>query len=469
MRATRGAAIAFSVLVLAGVLAACESSQSGDGASAPTRERVTVVTQNLLHGIACPDDSDRCRLPERVELFARQLTEAGCPEVVAVEEVDPVMARLLGDQAGAICSGRYQLVGAHDPGLDREVVLTTLPVLRQERVRLAGPLRTALWVRVRAALGPLDVVATHLASGSDNRPCDATTCPPPCRTSDSLNTCQARQAADLLDDRSGPESVGVLIGDLNATPGEPTIDVLTARGYVDSYLEAGNEECDAATGLGCTGGREDANLTDLTNPASRQSERIDYVFLTTARECRVAESSGLFAAEPASPPLDGLVYAADHTGVRATISCVTTDADRAAARRVASRSTTTTTRAAEVDAATAAAITKTFETVFNAGSDIETRLGYLQDADRLRESFIARFEDPATKAVVDQVRVRIDSLAQVDDDNVDVVYSILLDQAEVLGRLPGAAVREGDRWLVSRASYCQVATLGQSTVPEACQ
>jgi hypothetical protein len=59
--------------------------------------------------------------------------------------------------------------------------------------------------------------------------------------------------------------------------------------------------------------------------------------------------------------------------------------------------------------------------------------------------------------------------AEVDADHVDVVYSILLGEAEVLGQLSGAAVCEDGRWLVSRASYCQVATLGQDTLPEACQ
>ena len=48
--------------------------------------------------------------------------------MVAVEEVDPVMAGLLADEAAEICSGRYQLVGDDDPSIDREVVLTTLPV-----------------------------------------------------------------------------------------------------------------------------------------------------------------------------------------------------------------------------------------------------------------------------------------------------------------------------------------------------
>ncbi len=86
-------------LLLAVALTGCDdkSTDSKDGRS--TREAVTVVAQNLLHGIACPTDTDRCKLPQRVELFARQLVEAKCPEVVSVEEADPVMAGLLQDQA----------------------------------------------------------------------------------------------------------------------------------------------------------------------------------------------------------------------------------------------------------------------------------------------------------------------------------------------------------------------------------
>jgi endonuclease/exonuclease/phosphatase family metal-dependent hydrolase len=165
------------------------------------------------------------------------------------------MGDLLADQVKTPCDGRYELVGQGDPGSDRELILTTLPVLGQERVRLAGPLRDALWVRVRAALGPLDVVATHLASGSDDRPCDSATCKAPCQADDSLQTCQAREAAELLDQRRTPRSVGVLMGDLNAKVGDPTIKVLTARGYVDTFVAAKNAPCDPATGVGCTGGR----------------------------------------------------------------------------------------------------------------------------------------------------------------------------------------------------------------------
>jgi endonuclease/exonuclease/phosphatase family metal-dependent hydrolase len=465
-----GGTVALAVLLLAAALAGCDGSDGNDdGADATTQPRVTVVSQNLLHGIACAEATDRCRLPQRVELFARQLAEADCPQVVALQEIDPVMVGLLRDETAEVCDGDYELVGGDDPSVDREVVLTTLPVLGQERVRLAGPLRTALWVRMRAAVGPLDVVATHLASGSDNRPCDSDTCPPPCQSDDSLNTCQGRQAVELLEDRRSPRSVGVLLGDLNAQPGEPTIEAIEAADYVDTFIAAGNAECDEATGTGCTGGREDADLSDLTSPGSRQSSRIDYVFLATDRDCTIEEPTGLFAAEPADPPLDDLVFAADHTGVQATISCVTGADDTAAAQATVPTTTTTAGTDTAVDAETAAAITTAFETVFNGGGELETRLGSLQDAARLRESFVARFEDPATKTIVDQVQVRIDSMQQVDANHVDVVYSILLDQAAVLDHSQGEAVREDGEWLVSRRAYCNVATLGLTTVPEPCR
>ncbi len=467
------------MLVLAAAATACDGSGGGGaaGSSASTRESVTVVAQNLLHGLACAPDTDRCRIGPRVALFARQLREAGCPQVVSVEESDPVMDGFLSSEVGRttggvpqLCGGRYRLVGLGDPASDREVVLTTLPVLGEERHRLAGPLRDALWVRVKAALGPLDVVATHLASGSDDRPCDRATCRPPCRPSDSLKTCQGREAVQYLGRRMSPRSVGVLVGDMNAKPGEPTIRAITARGGVDTYVAAGNRPCDPATGAGCTSGREDMDLSDLTNPEARQSERIDDVFLVTPRRCRVEPPTGLFAAPPASPPLDGLVFASDHTGVQAKISCLTTASDRAAARPVAAASTTTSTTLTPVDPATRAAVTTAYETVFDggAGATVERRLSALQDADRLRASLTTRYADPAIKLLADQVRVRVDGVTRVDARHVGVVYSIVLSGSVALDHLPGGAVREGGRWLVTRRAYCEVAALGATSVPEGC-
>jgi len=41
-------------------------------------------------------------------------------------------------------------------------------------------------VRVAADVGVVDFITTHLASSSDDRPCDRSTCPPPCRADEKL-------------------------------------------------------------------------------------------------------------------------------------------------------------------------------------------------------------------------------------------------------------------------------------------
>lgn len=454
------------VLVVALVATACTSG--GGGTAKSTSETVRVVSQNLLHGIACPADSNRCRLPDRVALFTRELERSRCPELVALQEANRETEQLLVAAVPAICGGRYHIVYDGDSGLDRELVLTTDRVLGSERVRLAGPLRTALWVRVAAAVGPVDLVTTHLASSSDDRPCDRESCPPPCTATEMLNPCQARQAAKLLDARRGQYMVGILAGDLNAKPHEPTIRVLRGRGYVDTHVAAGNAECDETTGAECTSGRIDDALTDLTNASSRQTERIDYVWLAPIRRCRVVRPTGLFVPNGLPDGAGGLVFPADHTGVEATIRCFTTAADRARARRVVRASNTTTTRPTSVPPETRAAVTKAFETVFNGSvTDPNVKLSALEDGEALRASLLARIAQIGPLAT--RTAVRIDSMTPADTDHVDVTYTILLDGAVVLDALPGRAVKVGDTWLVSRRTYCQVATLGIDTIPEPCR
>jgi endonuclease/exonuclease/phosphatase family metal-dependent hydrolase len=456
-------------------LPACSSGSgstgtgSGSGATAGSGTgrpaSVRVLTQNLLHGTACAPDSDRCNLPGRVALFARQLDAAGCPDLVSLQETNEETVTQLRAALPAVCGDRYDIVWDDDPASDREVVVTTLPVLGQERVRLAGPLRTALWVRVRAPVGAVDFVSTHLASSSDDRPCDRSTCPAPCERTDSLNQCQARQAADLLDERAGRRSVGIFAGDLNAQPDEPTIAVLRHRGYVDAAVATGTASCTSADRTGCTSGRVDDSLVDLTNPASRQQERIDYVFLASRRDCTLGPPAGVLRPEGGPTGADGIVFPADHSGVQVEVTCVTTTADRAAARPLAASSTTTTTGAA-VPATTRAAVQRAFDTVF---SDVEpdpsARLDALEDGDALRASFLARLRSLGPL----DTEARIDSFTTAGPGAVDVVYSVLLNGSVVLDALPGRAVRDGPRWLVSKATYCQVASLGTDTVPEPCR
>jgi endonuclease/exonuclease/phosphatase family metal-dependent hydrolase len=459
----RGALVAVALaLGLGSTLVACSSDGSDAGAD---KESVRVVTQNLLHGTACPPDSDRCDLPDRVALFTRQLAAADCPQVVGLQETNEQTVAELRKAVPKICDDRYRIVWDDDAAADREVVLTTLPVLGQERVRLAGPLRTALWVRVKAPVGPVDVVATHLASGDDDRPCDSTSCRPPCQASDTLRTCQAREAADLLDSRANSRSVGILTGDLNAQPDSALIAVLHDRGYVDASVAAKIPECDKTSGVGCTSGRIDDALTDMKDPSSKQTKRIDYFFLATKRKCTVGTPTGVFAPEGGPTESDGIVFPSDHSAVEATITCATTSADVAAAKKVAA-TTTTTGGSGSVPAATQEAVRRAFDTVFsNREPDPAARLRALEHGAAFEPSFRARLQQVGNL----NTSVRIDSMQPDGSEAVSLVYSILVDGNVVLDALPGRAVKVDDTWLVSSATYCQVATLGTTEIPEPCR
>ncbi len=463
MRGVRRAGVL--IAVLATLAAACSSGSSAPENGASTA-RVRIVNQNLLHGNACPAASNRCNLPDRVNLFFRQLygQNHSCPELVAIEEANPQTVAELRKGAGA-CG--YHVVYDDDPGQDREVVLTTELVLGSERRRLAGPLRTALWVRVATNAGPVDLVATHLASSSDDRPCDRATCPPPCKIAETLNACQGREAVAFLREKRGPHSIAVLAGDLNAHPNEPTIAAIRVAGLVDTHLAMHNTECAPKTGVNCTSGRIDDSLVDMTNAHSKQTERIDYVFLDPIPRCSLTRPTGLFAA--AGGPADkrnDLVFPADHNAVIATIQCRTTAADLAASTPVHS-STTTTAATDKLAPATVAKVITAFRTLFEPNPDPDTQLAALENGAALRDSFIARKQQVGNLA--SRTSVRLDSLRQGATPNtIDVTFSILIDGNVVLDVLPGQAKLVGGRWLVSTKSYCQVATLGIDTIPKEC-
>ncbi len=453
------------VVAMTLVVAACSSGGGNDASGAATVGTVRVVNQNLLHGTACPAGSNRCDLPGRVALFLRQLERARCPEIVAIEEGND---RTVTELRRGLDRCGYELVyDDTDQSQDREIVLTTLRVRGSERLRLAGPLRTAYRVRLGSDVGPVDLVATHLASSSDDRPCDRSTCPPPCRVTDSVNTCQARQIVQTLaEDPPSARTVTIVTGDLNAEPDEPTIAALTDAGLVDTHLVIGNAECDPATGAECTSGRVDDSLVDMTNPASKQTERIDYVFLRPIERCTIVRPTGVFAAAGGPTRGDALVFPADHSAVEATVRCRTTAADRKEAAGRLGAVSTTTAPAAEVPQATKDAVTAAFTGLFAPNPDADAQLSHLENGAALKESFLARKAQVGELA--NKTSVRIDSFDGATDDTVDVTFSLLIDGAVVLDALPGQAKLVDDRWLVATQSYCQVATLGVTDIPEAC-
>lgn len=458
----RGTRVAGSVLALVLAVSGCASDED-DTRGDTTTATLRIVNQNLLHGTACPPDSDRCDLPGRAGLFVRQLERAKCPEIIAVEEANTSTERALRAHLPGPCG--YRVVFDGDPSQDRELFLTTLPVLASDRRKLAGPLRTAYWARFGSDVGAVDVVATHLASSSDDRPCDPTTCAPPCQATDTLNTCQGREAASFLEEVRGPRSIALLAGDLNAQPGAPTIRAI-GNGLADTHLLIRNPPCTPSAPAQCTSGRIDDSLADMTDRRSRQTERIDYIWLVPSTRCLVVRPTGVFASR-GGPRARGstLVFPSDHSGVETTLRCRSAAADRAAAHPAA---TTTTTRPVtrEIAGPTRDAVTAAFTNLFAPNPDPDAQLATLENAAALRESFLARKQ--AVGPLADQTAVRIDSFGHATPDAVDVTFSILLDGNVVLDALPGRAVRVDGRWLVSTETYCQVATLGVDTIPEAC-
>jgi endonuclease/exonuclease/phosphatase family metal-dependent hydrolase len=389
---------------------------------------------------------------------------------VGVQEANQRTTELLRTLASKVCDG-YAVVDDGDPGQDREVVLTSFHVAGSQRFRLAGPLRTALWTRLVTPVGAVDLWTTHLASSSDDRPCDAATCTPPCSTSDTLNSCQGRQVVELANSRATTESVVVVAGDLNARPGEPTIDAITSERFVDTNLAAGNAECTDADRANCTSGRNDTDLTDLTSTANRQTERIDYVFLGATRGCTAEHGSGSFRAAPEEDGPAGLTHPSDHTGVMAVISCPTTAAQRRAGASAGFPSTAPTTSSVEStpDVASTSAITEAYRLLFDGSNpDLEQRLGALEDPELMRPVFMAQFEQ--TKDIAARISVRIDSVTLTGPDSADVTYSLVLDGSPVLDHLPGGAVRPGGQvWKVTRRTFCDVATQGMAEIPEPCR
>ncbi len=416
---------------------------------------VRFVSQNILHGVGCSLESDSCSVTERVALFMEQLVAAGCPELVSIQEANQRIVGLVGAEAD-VCG--YEVVWDDDPGLDREVVLTTLEVVRAQRRVLADRFRSAYLVRVASPIGVVDFLTTHLASGSDDRACSVELCPPPCDPAGSLRACQARQVLEFAREAAAPGGVTVVGGDLNDMAGSPTLAVFGEAGLVDSHLAAGHAECDAATGAGCTAGRDDATLDDMADPASLQRRRIDYLLYSApGRDCAVAGGTGLFNAEPAPGEL---AFPSDHTGVELALACDAAGVGQAAADLALpdEPEPPAEARGQPVDSVTAQAITTAFEVFFDGSlADIEARIDQIEDFAGMREAARLTFESSGDAGAA--VRGRVDSISRTSTTTAEVAYSILLNEQVIFDGRIGEAVLAGGHWFVSRATFCDLVAL----------
>jgi endonuclease/exonuclease/phosphatase family metal-dependent hydrolase len=352
------------------------------------KKAIEVVNLNILHGFVCdppfPGDGDQCRVRDRVDLLVEHLIAAGCPDIVTLQEnvtqafvplVPPVIVGPLINTVALIqdrlprletaCGFRYKVVfdpdgltGSSDArGIDEELILTRYPTLHHAEVfPLYSPLapfffRHVLFARIDHAVEPLDVFTTHLAADSDfgSLPCginvlpsplESPACPAECVAFvDTVRECETKQLVDFIEAQHDIPGPAVVTGDFNAAPGSNVYSQVVSRGWIDSHVAGRNPECDPSTGLNCTAGRIDNNLSDLESSDLKQTERIDFIFVVPpqagSRRPGVVQTSdrpgvtstGLFAAEPnpftpacGAAPL-AICWASDHSGNALNLSC----------------------------------------------------------------------------------------------------------------------------------------------------
>jgi endonuclease/exonuclease/phosphatase family metal-dependent hydrolase len=339
------AAISLGLLL---VVVAC--SDGGDNAidirAAADTPDVTVASLNVLHGLTCPPQTADCRLADRQDLLFDWIESIDCPDVVILQEVTG--ARVIAavtERVASRCGAVYQLLAPPSP-VGQNFILTRYPVLQTNEDRLMAGLRILWHAQIDHPTGIVDVFNTHLAAGIDLQPCDAA-CPQECRDAGAANSreCQAVQVARLTQQRAAPGSLRVLGGDFNADPASFVYrHIALENGWVDSYLAAGNPECDPDTGIGCTAGREDEDLIDMESPANGVRSRIDYLFVQwpggeSNSACTYALdtysdndgdglSTRIFADDPnrfaptCGPLPEAICWPSDHEGMQADINCL---------------------------------------------------------------------------------------------------------------------------------------------------
>ncbi len=164
-------------------------------------------------------------------------------------------------------------------------VLTRLPVVERDHLRLQGQARVANVVRLRLQDGELlDFYNVHLASGLAN---------------EELRTRQASQLLGWMDRRSG--AAQVLVGDFNSRPSAPTIE-LVAKSLRSAYSAVHGTEPPRTIPTPLGGG-------------SGPGVVIDYLFVNDRIEVHDAWVT-FDRVDDRQPPL----VASDHFGLAAEIS-----------------------------------------------------------------------------------------------------------------------------------------------------
>jgi ABC-type glycerol-3-phosphate transport system substrate-binding protein len=109
-------------------------------------------------------------------------------------------------------------------------------------------------------------------------------------------------------------------------------------------------------------------------------------------------------------------------------------------------------------------ITQNVQALFNAALPIEERVAYLEDGEALRQVVEQTYQILGEQAST--ASAQVDNVTVNDDGTATVEFQVLLAGTPVLPTT-GTAVLVDGKWLVSKATVCDLITLA-GTTPEEC-
>jgi endonuclease/exonuclease/phosphatase family metal-dependent hydrolase len=306
MRAARFVWLMFPLLALL-------SSLSCGGSGSAKTARLLIMDQNVLNGLLNEDLAAEPfdRLPERIHLIGQAVATAR-PDVVTLQELFtqgpagyPDMHSVLRGLPGSQYTQTFgSITGApinqDGPG---QMTLTLQPVISAEN-RSVSAIRVVQRITIQTDVGPVNIYNAHLEG-----------------TGAVLETDQAARLKEIDNVISFTEETqnggpSILAGDLNALPGDPSIQRLLQHGFIDALATAGDATCAKAGDPGCT--NSTVPLGD--NPKNLADHRIDYIFVLQGSgvTATVTEAS-LWDNTPVDIGGGHTLWPSDHIGVRAVV------------------------------------------------------------------------------------------------------------------------------------------------------
>lgn len=239
------------------------------------------------------------RWPARRGLLVRQLV-AMAPDVIAVQElrIVPDQARWITAEVARASAGRLRYRSYRRPktgvaGLWEGIgVLSRVPVVSTGWLDLGADRRVAQRVTVRTGDGDLDVYNAHLGLGGEE-----------------LRSGQAQRLLDWMDGRR--RAPAVLMGDLNARPGSPTMELLSTR-FRSAHLAVHGSEPPRTV------------PTPLRAGGAGAGSVLDYVLVNDLVEVVDARLAFDEVQGPSGPGsgMEGPLCASDHYGLLADLALI---------------------------------------------------------------------------------------------------------------------------------------------------